>query len=719
MSVIEGVNTMQTNATTGAGLGYEVSRAEAQISSALGLSDDFSASTATTGRVMVGGSVSGTIEATGDNDWIAVNLVAGSRYTLNLKGASSGSGTLADPVIDSIRDASGNSLLGGYADDGGTGYDSLLSFTPTTSGTFYVVARSVNNTGTGTYILTASTPTGSADDFSADVATTGRVAVGGSRTGVLEASGDTDWIGVNLTAGSRYTFNLKGASSGVGTLNDPVIDSIRDASGNTLPNSSADDGGMGLDSLLSFTPTTSGMFYVVARSYGSDTGSYVLSADAATTTPPISTTAATLSIAASSAYQSEGNSGSTPFTFTVTRTGTSTGAASAAWAVTGSGPNPANGTDFVGGALPSGTVNFAAGQTTATVTVNVSGDLTAETDDGFTIALSNPVGATLGTSTVATTLNQSASGGVGVTQNDYILAGASGTFTVNYNNYSIPDQVDVSVNGQKIVGTAGQVSNTGTLTIPTSTALRAGDVVSVIMTGTDSGTAWDYTANYTGGAQLANYVVAGTILNDDQGSVTPPSSGRIIGTSANDTLQGTTGNDVVDGLGGVDTFVCSGNRASYTVNRSFGGYTITGPEGVDTLTNVERIRFADSKLGLDVSGNLGSVVKLLGAVFGAASVGRADFVGIGLNYMDNGMSYASLGALALNAAGKSTPTDIVNLLWFNVVGSPASAAQAQPYVAMLNNGMSSGDLVVLAADTAINQANIGLVGLEQTGVAYI
>lgn len=54
MSVIEGVNTMQTNATTGAGLGYEVSRAEAQISSALGLSDDFSASTATTGRVMVG-----------------------------------------------------------------------------------------------------------------------------------------------------------------------------------------------------------------------------------------------------------------------------------------------------------------------------------------------------------------------------------------------------------------------------------------------------------------------------------------------------------------------------------------------------------------------------------------------------------------------------------------------------------------------------------------
>jgi hypothetical protein len=39
--------------------------------------------------------------------------------------------------------------------------------------------------------------------------------------------------------------------------------------------------------------------------------------------------------------------------------------------VTGSGANPANAADF-GGTLPSGTVSFAAGETSKTITVNVS-----------------------------------------------------------------------------------------------------------------------------------------------------------------------------------------------------------------------------------------------------------------------------------------------------------------------------------------------------------
>jgi hypothetical protein len=37
---------------------------------------------------------------------------------------------------------------------------------------------------------------------------------------------------------------------------------------------------------------------------------------------------------------------------------------------------------------------------------------------------------------------------------------------------------------------------------------------------------------------------------------------------------------------------------------------------------------------------------------------------------------------------------------------------------MLADGMKAGDLVVLAADTALNTTNIGLVGLIQTGIEY-
>ena len=44
------------------------------------------------------------------------------------------------------------------------------------------------------------------------------------------------------------------------------------------------------------------------------------------------------------------------------------------YAVTGSGASPANAADFATGVLPSGTVNFAATQTSQVVTINVSGD---------------------------------------------------------------------------------------------------------------------------------------------------------------------------------------------------------------------------------------------------------------------------------------------------------------------------------------------------------
>gem|GEM_PF-5039106 len=113
--------------------------------------------------------------------------------------------------------------------------------------------------------------------------------------------------------------------------------------------------------------------------------------------------AATLAIAATNANQSEGNSGTKAFTFTVTRSGNTSGANAVNWAVTGSGTNPANATDFAGGSLPSGTVSFAAGETSKLITVNVQGDTTVEANEAFT--LSNPTnGATLTTTTATGTI---------------------------------------------------------------------------------------------------------------------------------------------------------------------------------------------------------------------------------------------------------------------------------------------------------------------------
>src|SRR3546814_6333581 len=55
------------------------------------------------------------------------------------------------------------------------------------------------------------------------------------------------------------------------------------------------------------------------------------------------------------------------------------------YAVTGE----AGGSDFLGGSLPGGTVAFAAGELSKSLTIEVAGDSGFEADEGFTVTLSN------------------------------------------------------------------------------------------------------------------------------------------------------------------------------------------------------------------------------------------------------------------------------------------------------------------------------------------
>jgi hypothetical protein len=56
------------------------------------------------------------------------------------------------------------------------------------------------------------------------------------------------------------------------------------------------------------------------------------------------------------------------------------------YSVTGSGANAADAVDF-GGALPTGSVNFLAGETSKNLSIGVSGDTRLEADEGFTVTL--------------------------------------------------------------------------------------------------------------------------------------------------------------------------------------------------------------------------------------------------------------------------------------------------------------------------------------------
>jgi hypothetical protein len=182
------------------------------------------------------------------------------------------------------------------------------------------------------------------------------------------------------------------------------------------------------------------------------------------------------------------------------------------------------------------------------------------------------------------------------------------------------------------------------------------------------------------------------------------------------------GSTHIDGGFGIDAAIFSGKSSSYDYIKNGETWTVKISNlkaGIDTLKNIERIHFADKFIAIDLDGNAGTTAKILGAVFGKESINNKNYVGIGLNFLDSGWTYDKLAGVALDAAGVKTNDQIVSLLWANVIGTKPTAEDKQPFITMLENGMTAGALAQLAADTSFNTTNINLVGLAQTGIEYI
>lgn len=109
------------------------------------------------------------------------------------------------------------------------------------------------------------------DDVAFDTSTTASMTVGDTFRGTVGYVGDRDWIAVSLTAGQDYDIDLRAAPSNVGTLGDPIL-ALYDADGIYIAGN--DDGGTGTESHISFTAPTSGTYYVMARGYQAQQGTY-------------------------------------------------------------------------------------------------------------------------------------------------------------------------------------------------------------------------------------------------------------------------------------------------------------------------------------------------------------------------------------------------------------------------------------------------------------
>ncbi len=195
----------------------------------------------------------------------------------------------------------------------------------------------------------------------------------------------------------------------------------------------------------------------------------------------------------------------------------------------------------------------------------------------------------------------------------------------------------------------------------------------------------------------------------------------VVGTTDADVIANTLKDEIINGGAGLDTVVYEGMRSMYTLSKQANGSWVTSSSiyGTDTLTDIERLKFTDMNIALDLNGNAGLVAKATGVVFGSENVKSKEHIGFGLGLVDSGTSYEELLGTMLDKAGAKTPQQVVDLLWTNTVGIPPTVELTRACFDLLQSGMTEAQLGVLAAETDIYQANINLVGLFQTGLEYM
>jgi hypothetical protein len=313
-----------------------------------------------------------------------------------------------------------------------------------------------------------------------------------------------------------------------------------------------------------------------------------------------------LAIAATNANRAEGNGGTTGFTFTVSRNGSLALPSTATWSVAGiagAGTQLASATDFAGNAFPTGTVSFAPGESTRTLTIPVLADTLGESNERFAVTLATPSAGTTLAAATATGIIRNDDTSLALSANLSRAEGNSGTtaytFTVARAGTTLPaGTVAWSVTGGGVSGTVaanaadfvGNKLPTGTLSFAigqtslTITIPVAGD------TNTEGGYNESFTlslSNPTAGMTLARATATGLIREDD----------AIRGTNGNDTLIGTAapdlfiigqGQDSITGGAGTDTFRFLPTALGATNQVSIQDFTRAANERLD-LSSIDAI----------------------------------------------------------------------------------------------------------------------------------
>jgi hypothetical protein len=663
--------------------------------------DDHAGDTSTTATLSVGGTATGALEAPGDSDWFKITLTAGTHYAFDVLGLSK-NGVLVPGQMNAALYDSRGTLLSSQSDfklDG----DAHLLFTPTTTGDYYLAAANVYPAmgQLGTYTVQAAVTT-EFDQYAADPSTTGVLRLlPGSVTQVssaIETPNDKDWFKVDLNAGTAYQFDLINATARGGTLGGtygmtPLT--LYTSDGHQL--AFALSGGINGAPRLSYTPSTTGDYYLEVSSISAGTGTYTIKAGlpAADTVPGDTSTTASLAVGGQvGGYIDQPNDHD--WYGTLLNAGT-TYVFDLLGAHNGGTLGSYNGLptlalhDAAGTELVEAQHNGANGEPEFGFTPSTTGKYYLDAFDTY-----NDTGFYTIKATVAPSHDDF--GGAAATAGHLAIGGeVQGSIEVP----SDIDWIQVDLKGGKTYlfdlgsarnggGTLGAGDGTvlslldanGTAVERAMDTGQAGDPFGgtrIVFTPSTSGAYYlqpndlsGQTGTYTLKATLANMPVF-TQVGTDGPDV-------LVGTGGDDVLVGGHGDDRLDGGAGIDTAVYQGKMANYMVTKTDQGltvedidaYAIGVRDGTDQLVNIERLHFIDGDLAFDTDGHAGQAYRLYQAAFNRTP----DAAGLGfwIKAIDAGVSLNDVAASFVTSAEYQsiydvslTVTDLVTHFYQNIL----------------------------------------------------
>ena len=403
-------------------------------------------------------------------------------------------------------------------------------------------------------------------------------------------------------------------------------------------------------------------------------------------------------LSAGSTSYNEGNT----FFFTLTTNNVTSGT-SVPYTLSGS----INSADISGGAL-SGNVIVNGG--VGYINVSLLNDNLAEDPETLTV--------TAGSATASTVINDTSKGTPTYsisTTSASVDEGSIAMFTITASNFIggglfIPytisgiNSADVSygaLSGVAFVSANGTTSGAATITIPILADLTTEGPETLTVT--------------------AQGKSASVVINDT--SKTPVVVPVVKGTSAKDSITNLPVSQNIDAGAGTDTLVYNSNSYEVVISKSGASTKLTNPVTgeEDTLTNVERIKFADTAIALDTSGVGGQAYRIYQAAFNRTP----DDVGLGywISGMDSGASLASVASGFVSSdefkalyGASPTNAQIVTKFYENVLHRAPEFGGYNYWLGMLNSGLSVSNALAAFSESPENVS--GVSGAISNGIRY-